>query len=348
MTNALEEKICFANLANLHAYLSYFSYINYLRQNIIVATLLWGIYMLVRQPLDLFAFGCMLLFCLVMASQQVVLKAVEEDIAPVFQIALRYGIALLLLMMLIRPKRTQVRLAPENRWPALWIGVLFTLEFLLLGEALRFTTAGHATVFLYTSPIFAAIGLHIKIPSERMGILQWVGIALAFSGMVLAFIGGDASSFGAVVLLGDLLALLAGASWGVTTVVVRATGLSVLPAKQILFYQLLIAFVVLGLWSFWSEQASINLTPEVLASLAFHGIGVAFLAFLLWFWLLTRYKASQLGILSFMTPVLGVLLGSWWLNEQIELNFIIGAGFILAGVLLVCRRPASGRRVAVA
>jgi len=289
-----------------------------------------------RQPLDLFAFGCMLLFCLVMASQQVVLKAVADDIAPVFQIALRYGIAGLLLVMLIRMKRTDIRLAPENRWPAFWIGFLFTAEFLLLGEALKYTSASHSTVFLYTSPIFAAIGLHIKIPTERMSRLQWFGIALAFVGMTLAFLGGDGDAgLNAAILWGDFLALIAGASWGATTVVVRATGLTALPAKQILFYQLLMAFVVLGLWSIWTDQTVINFTPEVIASIAFHGIGVAFLSFLLWFWLLTRYKASQLGILSFMTPVFGVLLGSWWLNETIDLNFIIGAGMIITGVLIV-------------
>lgn len=290
----------------------------------------------IRQPLDLFAFGCMLLFCIVMASQQVVLKAVADDIAPVFQIALRYGIAALLLVILIQTKWAQVRLAPENRWPAFWIGFLFTAEFLLLGEALKYTSASHTTVFLYTSPIFAAIGLHLKIPTEQMSRLQWFGITLAFVGMAIAFLGGDGEGgLSAMVLWGDLLALLAGAAWGATTVVVRATGLTALPAKQILFYQLIMAFIVLGLWSIWTNQTAVNFTPQVIASIAFHGIGVAFLAFLLWFWLLTRYKASQLGILSFMTPVFGVLLGSWWLNETIEANFIIGAGLIIAGILLV-------------
>lgn len=288
-----------------------------------------------RQPLDLFAFSCMLLFCTVMASQQVVLKAVAADIAPVFQIGLRYGIAAMLLMLLIRSKATQVRLAPENRSPAIWIGVLFTVEFLFLGEALRYTSASHAIVLLYTSPIFAAIGLHIKIASERMNRLQWLGIMLAFAGMSLAFLGDDETELNRAVLMGDLLALLGGAAWGATTVVVRATGLAALPAKQVLFYQLVMAFIVLTFWSFWSGQTDVNLTFEVMMSLAYHGIGVAFLAFLLWFWLLTRYQASQLGILSFMTPVLGVLLGHWWLDEQIEPNFIIGAGLIILGILLV-------------
>ena len=289
-----------------------------------------------RQPLDLFAFGTMVVFCIVMASQQVMLKAVADDLAPVFQIALRSGIAAALLIGLILLQRNRMPLAPENRIPALLIGALFTLEFLLVGEALNKTSAGHATVFLYTSPIFAAIGLHLKIPNERMSRLQWMGILAAFAGIVLAFLGGDSTdTLSSDVLLGDFLALLAGAAWGLTTVVVRATGLSVLPARQTLLYQLAVAFVLLSLWAYMTGQADVTPTPEALGSLAFHGIIVSFISYLGWFWLLTKYKASQLGIFSFMTPVFGVLLGNWLLGERIEANFIFGSGLIIGGILIV-------------
>lgn len=289
-----------------------------------------------RQPLDLFAVSAMVVFCIVMASQQVVLKVVAEDIVPVFQIALRSGISAALIIILVLVQRHKMPLAPENRLPALIIGVLFTLEFLFLGEALNETSAGHATVFLYTSPIFAAIGLHMKIPSERMSRMQWLGIMVAFGGIVLAFLGGDSTeTLDSSVLWGDFLALLAGAAWGLTTVVVRASGLSVLPARQTLLYQLLVAFVLMTIWSYMTGQAEINPTPEVWGSLAFHGIVVSFISYLGWFWLLTKYKASQLGILSFMTPVFGVLLGNWLLGEQIEANFIVGSGLIIGGILLV-------------
>lgn len=41
-------------------------------------------------------------------------------------------------------------------------------------------------VFLYTAPIFAALGLHWRLPAERLAPLQWLGIALAFCGIVIA------------------------------------------------------------------------------------------------------------------------------------------------------------------
>ncbi len=290
-----------------------------------------------RQSLDLFAIGTMIIFCVVMAGQQVVLKAVTEDIAPVFQIALRSGIAGILLIMLILFQRQKMPLARENRLPAIMIGTLFSLEYLFLGEALKYTSAGHATVFLYTSPIFAAIGLHWKVPNERMAPLQWLGILVAFVGVMIAFLGGGSSEQTSQenIFWGDMLALLAGAAWGATTVIVRSTGLGSLPARQTLLYQLLGAFAILTLWAWVTDQTTINPTPEVWASLMFHGVVVSFLCFLVWFWLLTRYKASQLGILSFLTPVFGVLLGSVLLGEKIDPQFILGSGFIISGILLV-------------
>jgi drug/metabolite transporter (DMT)-like permease len=42
---------------------------------------------------------------------------------------------------------------------------------------------------------------------------------------------------------------------------------------------------------------------------------VSFFSFLVWFWLLTRYKASQLGVFSFVTPIMGVVLGYTLLDE---------------------------------
>ena len=68
-------------------------------------------------------------------------------------------------------------------------GCLFGLEFLLVGEGLRHTSASHMVVFLYTAPIFAALGLHWRLPAERLGAVQWLGIALAFGGISIAFFG---------------------------------------------------------------------------------------------------------------------------------------------------------------
>lgn len=287
-----------------------------------------------RKALDARAGGLMLVLCLSWGLQQVALKATADDISPVLQISLRSGIAavLVVLLMLVQRERPVWR----GHWtPGLAVGFLFALEYLLLGEALRFTTASHAAVFLYTAPVFAALGLHWRLPSERMAPLQWAGTLLAFAGIALAFLARSGPALAPDFLIGDLLALLAGVAWGATTVVIRMSSLARLPAKQTLLYQLVAAFLLLGLAALALGQTGFNPSPLALASLAYQGVIVSFVTFLVWFWLLRHYLASRLGTLSFMTPLFSVVLGAWLLHEPIEPAFLAGAVLVLCGIVLV-------------
>lgn len=289
-----------------------------------------------RKALDLKAASCMLLVCFIWAIQQIVLKATADDFTPIFQLGLRSGGAAVLVvsLMLWRGERFTVR---DGSLPAgLIVGMLFALEFLVVGEGLRHTSAAHMVVFLYTAPVFAALGLHLRLPAERLVPLQWLGIALAFAGIASAFLGrGAASAASTDMVWGDFLGLLGGLFWGATTVVVRCSRLSTVSATQTLLYQLSVAFVVLTVVAVASGQAHLNPIPAVWASLLFQIVVVSFASFLIWFALLRRYLASRLGAFTFLTPLLGVVFGAWFLNEPIELPFVLGAVPVLLGIVLV-------------
>lgn len=291
-----------------------------------------------RKTIDLNALGLMTGVCLVWGLQQVALKAGAVDVAPLLQIALRSGVAALgvAAVMFWRGEQPAWR---EGTWrPGLVVGGLFALEYLLVGESLRHTQAAHVVVFLYTAPIFAALGLHRRLPAERLNRVQWAGILLAFAGIAAAFVARaqpGAAAGGAAALWGDLLALLGGAAWGATTVVLRSSKLAQAPATQTLLVQLVVAFVVLGLAALLLGQAHFRPTREAWGLLAFQSLVVSFASFLLWFRLLRQYVASQLGVLSFMTPLFGVAFGVWLLNEALEPGFGLGAALVLAGIVLV-------------
>ena len=167
--------------------------------------------------------------------------------------------------------------------------------------------------------------------------MQWSGIALAFFGITIAFLFHPAGSVAAsnTALWGDALALLAGILWAATTIAVRLTKLAEAPATQTLFYQLLIAFLLLFPLAFAMGQASIHWTPFAIGSLLFHTIIVSFASYLIWFWLLKEYLASRLGVFSFLTPLFGVLFGVILLKEKIELNFIVGTVLVMLGIMVV-------------
>jgi len=291
-----------------------------------------------RKALDGLAVGIMVLLCPIWGLQQVVLKIAAPDISPLMQIALRSGLSAVLLVLFMRWRGEPVSLLDADWRPGMMVGGLFAVEFLLVGEGMRFTSASHMVVLLYTAPIFVALALHWKLPSERLGALQWAGIALAFAGIAVAFLGRPhpTSDAGMTrILFGDLLGLLSGAAWGATTVAVRLSGLAKAPAAKTLLYQLVWGFVLLMLAAAALGQLSIHVTPLAVGSMAFHAIIVSFASYLLWFWLLRKYLASRLGVFSFLTPLFGVLFGVWLLDERLEPGFIAGTALVFAGVALV-------------
>jgi drug/metabolite transporter (DMT)-like permease len=290
-----------------------------------------------RKALDARAIGLMLVLCAIWGLQQVVLKATAGDIAPLFQIALRSGVAAVLVGVVMLLRRERMSRADGTWQPGLLVALLFGLEFWLVGEGLRHTSAAHMVVFLYTAPIFAALGLHWRSPAERLSPLQWLGVGLAFSGLALAFFGRASAANPATgsPLWGDFLGLMGGIAWGATTVTVRTSTLARAPATQTLLYQLVGAFVLLMAVALSTGQAHVNWTPQVWVSLLFHALVVSFASFLVWFWLLRQYLASQLGVFSFLTPMFGILFGAIFLGERIEARFLIGAVPLLLGIVLV-------------
>lgn len=289
-----------------------------------------------RKALDGQAMGIMVVLCLIWGLQQVVLKAAAADVTPLMQIALRTGIAAGLVGLLMARRGERIRLSDGTWRPGLLVGFLFALEFLLVGEGLRFTTAAHMVVFLYTAPIFVALGLHWKLPAERLATLQWLGVALAFGGIVITFFGRELPAKElAAMLWGDFLALGAGIAWAATTVAVRLSGLAREPATKTLFYQLAVSFVLLMLATIALGQTGFKPTPLAWGSLLFQALVVSFASYLTWFWLLRRYLASRLGVFSFLTPLFGVAFGVWLLDEPLEPGFLIGALLVCAGIVLV-------------
>ncbi|MBS1015559.1 DMT family transporter [Acetobacter persici] len=290
-----------------------------------------------RKPLDATATSLMVGLCFCFGLQQVALKAAAQDMAPILQISLRSGLAALLVVGLMLARRERLVQISRTWKPGLAVGVLFFLEYLFTGQSLRYTSASRSVVFLYTSPIFAALILHFMEASERMAPRQWAGILLAFCGIAVAFLGHQtvAGQGADLSLLGDALALLAGASWGVTTVVIRMSSLATVPAKQTLLYQLAGACVLLFPMAVLLHQTDFTVTPILLLSLGYQVFILSFVAFLLWFWLLRHYQASRIGVLSFITPLFGVLLGAVLLHEPVEPGFVTGALLVVAGLVLV-------------
>ena len=292
-----------------------------------------------RKPIDLVCFLICMALCFIWGLQQVAIKAAANDVSPMLQVGIRSGISALLLYFWNKFVSKETWSKTVRLRDALLVGLGFTGEFLFVAEGLRFTSASHMSVLLYTAPLFAAIGLSIRLPEERLSVLQWLGLVLAFFGIALAFLEPallDGSAAGTDLwLLGDFLGLCAGLSWGLTIIFLRTTTMNEAKPTQMLFAQLATGFAVLFPFALLSGQNVFHSSLIGWSSLAFQTLIVSFASYLIWCGLLKRYLAARLGVLIFVTPIFGVVLSILLLDETVGSTFVAGSLCVLAGLLLV-------------
>ena len=297
----------------------------------------------VRRPLDTTAVISGLALCVIWGLQQTAIKAAGGDISPMLQVAIRSGVSGLLILL-------AARWILHERWNSevkfldgVLFGLGFVAEFFFVSEGLRFTSAAHMSVLLYTAPLFAAVGLSIKFPEERLSAGQWLGVFIAFCGVATAFLlpailAGDVAA-GDDAWIGDLLGLCSGLSWGMTTVFMRNSTINKAASTQMLFWQLAAGFVVLLPTALLTGQTHFESTLIGWTSLFYQTIIVSFASYLGWFFLLRRYLIARLNVLIFLTPIFGVLFGILLLGEEAGWPFAAGSLMVLAGLVLAQRSP---------
>lgn len=294
-----------------------------------------------RRSLDAPIAALMVLLCALWGLQQVAIKLAIPSIGTVLQTGLRSLIAAALVGALMLCRRTPFSLRDGTLLPGVAAGILFAAEFLCVAVGLNHTSASRMVVFLYTAPIFTVLGLHWLVAGEKLRLLQWGGILLAFIGIGIAFVTGTKTTANpaADTAFGDLLGVAAAMLWSATTLLIRGSALSEAAPSKTLLYQLGIsAVIVLPIAVVHGEFATVSMTPIGWASLLFQSVIVTFASYLAWFWILRRYLASRVSVFSFLTPLFGVGFGMLLLHDVVALRFAVGAALVLGGIILVNMR----------
>ncbi len=234
-------------------------------------------------------------------------------------------------------RRTPIFSRDNTLWWGLIIGILFSAEFILIYWGLGYTNASRAVIFIYTSLFVVALGAHLFIPGEKLGIIQITGLVLAFS--AIPFVFSESINLPTKqMLVGDIMILAAAILWGATTVVIKAGPLALISSSKTLLYQLGVSAVIMPVASIAFKESSITaMTPLVFSSLAFQIVWIAFATCVAWFWLIRNYAVSKIASFTFLTPLFGVVAGALFLNEQITITLLCALALVGSGIYLVNR-----------
>lgn len=290
---------------------------------------------LLRKALDGRAMVIVVSLCFLWGMNQVAVKVANLGVSPIFQAALRSIIAASLVGVWARIRDMPLVHRTRTLWHGLAIGLLFGTEFVCIYLGLSYTTASHSVIFIYTAPFFVALGAHWLLPGEPLTGRKLAGLLLAFAGVVVT-LWDSLGRPTRMQVAGDLMALVGGFLWAATSLYLKRVVRTSMTPSQMLFYQLGVSAGQLSMMSwFFEPRWIVNLSPLVVASLAYQGIIVAFASYLVWFWLIQVYPVSNVSAFTFFTPIFGVLLGGLLLDEPLTLKLLTGGGLVTLGMILV-------------
>lgn len=290
-----------------------------------------------KDRIDAFGAVTLISLTLVMGLGQVLIKLVNVGMEPVFQAGLRSALAFPVVLAFALLKRRRLSVTDGSLLPGLLCGCFFAAEFLLLFNAMDYTSVARAVVLFYTMPVWVALGAHFLIPGERMTPARALGLILAVGGVGLA-LSRNAHPATDQALLGDLMALTGALFWAAIAFQARLTKLSRCVPEMQLLYQLAVSAVILIALTPLFGPPLRGMTPELWGMFAFHVASVGCFGFLAWFWVLKHYPASDMAAYGFLAPVFAVLFGWLVLDEPISVTLAAALVLVGTGIVLVTRK----------
>jgi drug/metabolite transporter (DMT)-like permease len=289
------------------------------------------------RPLDPLAIALTVALCLIWGFNQVAVILAIHDIPPLIQCLARSVIATVLVGAWVWFRGIPLFKRDGTLLAGVVAGILFALEFLLIYRGLLYTTATRAVLFLYSAPFMVVLAARWLVKGDHFHLMQWFGMALSFTGIVIAF-GLPTPAADPYQTLGDVMMVGAAAAWAATILVIKVSRLNQVSSEKTMLYQLVVSVPVLaaGVLAFGEH---IDAMPSALAlgALTYQAVWVVSVTYMAWFALIVRYSASRLSSFTFLTPLFGVLAGHMVLNEPLSPPFALSVALVAIGLVLVNR-----------
>lgn len=203
--------------------------------------------------------------------------------------------------------------------------------------AIHLTNASTTALVFGSLPILTAAFAHV-VGVERLHRRFWIAAAISFAGVALVAAGSSGGVSGN--LLGDILAFVAAATWGIYSVAIVPL-LSRYSVWRISAVALLVGSVPALLTALPQlADQSWDLGAVVWIGFAFAVLGPLVLTNVLWFTAIDRVGPSRATLVTNLQPFLAALFAVLLLSEELGWLQVLGGVAIGAALLIARRRPA--------
>ncbi len=281
------------------------------------------------------------LLALIWGSAFLWIKLADRGFSPVEVALARLALGAAVLSAIVLARREAVPRA-WRLWVHITVAALFAnaVPYLLFAVAEQTVDSSTAGIINATTPLWTVI-LALAVRHQK-AVTSWqaAGLIVGFAGAVLIFSPWRAE--GGLTSAGALECLAASVSYAISYIYMdRFLARQGLSAIVLSACQLAAAAVMLAIALAVTGVQTPHVTVESVAAIAVLGIVGTGFAYVLNYQIITSEGATVASTVTYLLPVVAIVLGVLVLNESITVTVLAGIALVLAGVGLTRRRAGS-------
>jgi drug/metabolite transporter (DMT)-like permease len=275
---------------------------------------------------------------LIWGSSFLWIKIAVEELPAATLAAERITVGALVMLVYLRAVGMRLPTTARELLPLAVVGLLnAAVPYVLISWGEEVVDSGTAAVLNSLTPIFSLIiaGLYLRV--EPVTGLRVIGLVVGFAGAAVLASRELTLRDDPMALLAAGAVLLAALSYAVAASYARhhlkVTHRYVVSAGTLVFGAILSWSLALPVDGFQLPQR-----PETIVSVLWLGVMGAFVAYLLYFFLIAELGATLASMVTYVFPVVGVALGVVFLEEVLDLRLVAGTALVMAGIVVVTLR----------
>jgi drug/metabolite transporter (DMT)-like permease len=267
----------------------------------------------------------------------VVSKVVLEIIPPFALLTIRYIMGVMVLGIVIYFRKNKTVITKEFFWKSLLVGFVgygISLGFQFVGTKL--STASNGSLVTSATPAFVLLFAPFLL-GERTTTRRIIALIVSTMGVV-AVIDPRMAELSPSLFWGNMSLLSAALTWALYSVLVRKVSKSgdLLTSSAIMLLGGIPSSLLFGIWEVQTQGVG-EITIGIIGGLLFLGIISTAIAMFLWNYAFAELPAAVASLTFFAQPVVGTLLGWFFLSEKITPLFLAGGALIGIGILIATR-----------
>ena len=273
--------------------------------------------------------------CIIWGTTWFFIKISLEGTPPFLGAGLRFLLAGLILWGIVFWRREY------PVWSATAIKVY--LAFGVLNLAIGYSLSYWATQFIYSNlsaiiwaafPLVLTLMAHFFLPEERLNLRKGISILLGMTGVILLLV--DSGKLGGENVTAGILTIATAvviAAWPNIYIKQHRHEIRTIPMNAV--SQTLAGLLILIISFIVEKDQQMIMSFVNIGSLLYLVVFGTVITWLIYIWLFSHISVTLISYIAFFPPIIATIIGWLVLGEKLTPVMLVGAGLVLAGIILM-------------